>query len=323
LLAGPIERAGTFIAELRKEVVFDGEQFSRGVQLITWGLFKKMVVADRVATYVDQVFLNPDGQGLHIVFAAYLYAFQIYCDFSGYSDIAVGICRTLGMNSLRNFNSPYASRSISEFWARWHISLSTWFRDYVYLPTAYAVVRRIPGDTLLGVSVESWGYAIATSLSMLLCGLWHGASWVFVFWGGMHGAFLLVSHFSRAPRRQIVKRLKLRKLRRARHALAVILTFNLVSLSWVFFRSQTLSDACRFLGQIRVSLPSAGLAWLGFSAILVAVFSLMEYVQRNPEQCAILARLPRPLKVGAFALFVCLIIVFAVDTENEFIYSQF
>ncbi len=202
LLAGPIERAARFIPQLKAPVHFDWERVASGMRLVVWGLFKKMVIADRLAFFVDEVFRHPEGQGLQLLLAVYFYAFQIYCDFSGYSDIAVGITRVLGFESMKNFDFPYFARSITQFWSRWHISLSSWLRDYLFLPIAYAVMRRIRGEKLLAVKAETWGYFVGIFLTMLLGGLWHGASWTFVIWGGLYGVYQVFSYSGKRLRRK-------------------------------------------------------------------------------------------------------------------------
>jgi D-alanyl-lipoteichoic acid acyltransferase DltB (MBOAT superfamily) len=323
LLAGPIDRAARLLPQFRQPVSFDWERIGAGARLAAWGLFKKIVIADRLSFFVNHVFQHPDGQGLNVVFAAYFFAFQIYCDFSGYSDIAVGISRMLGFESMKNFDFPYYSRSISEFWSRWHISLSSWLRDYLFLPLAYAVMRRIPGERRLAVKAETWGYVVGTMLTMLLGGLWHGAGWTFVAWGGLYGLYQVVAYASKRPRRRWLKKIGWLRFPRLDSAWKVFATFNLVSFAWIFFRAASFRQAWRFIGQAGLHFPEGGGLHLLFNSALLAFFLVLEFFSKNMERIVFWQRWPRPLKMAGFALFCCLLIVLAVDKSNEFIYFQF
>jgi D-alanyl-lipoteichoic acid acyltransferase DltB (MBOAT superfamily) len=323
LLAGPIERASNFLPQLKRRVNFDWQGISAGFRLIVWGLFKKMIIADRLALFVDQVFKNPQDQGLNLIFAAYFYAFQIYCDFSGYSDMAVGITKILGFDSMKNFDFPYFSTSISQFWSRWHISLSSWLRDYLFLPLAYATMRRIKGEKHLAVKAETWGYFSGIFLTMLLGGLWHGASWNFVIWGGLYGIYQMISYASKRLRKKMVKKIGLQRLPRLHSALSVFVTFNLVSFAWIFFRSDSFTDAMTYIRHLGFGMAKKVSTHLLFDAILLFVFVILEYFYKNRDRIVFWQRLPRPVKMAALAFFCCLLIVFAVDNSNEFIYFQF
>lgn len=178
LVAGPIERSERLLPQFRVPVIPNENNFSSGMKLMVWGFFKKVVVADNVAIIVNQVYNNVNEyQGLPLIIATFLFAIQIYCDFSGYSDIAIGSARVMGIHLMKNFNTPYFSKSITEFWKRWHISLSTWFRDYVYIP-------------LGGNRVSKPRHYLNLFLTFLISGLWHGANWTFVIWGALHGGVL-------------------------------------------------------------------------------------------------------------------------------------
>jgi len=323
LLAGPIDRAAQLIPQLRTPVSFDWERITSGGRMIVWGLFKKIVIAARLNFFVTYVFYHPESQGLHLVFAAYFYAFQIYCDFSGYSDIAVGVSRILGFESMKNFNFPYFSKSISEFWNRWHISLSSWLRDYLFLPLAYAVMRRIKGEKLLAVKAETWGYFIGIFLTMLLGGLWHGAGWTFIAWGALYGIYLMFGYAGKRLRKKIAKKTGLQRLPRLHAAWSIFITFNLVSFAWVFFRSFSFGHALKYLSQIKFFFPPSGGAHLLFNLILLAFFLLIEYFYKNIDRIVFWQRFPRHVKMAAFAFFCCLLIILAVDKSNEFIYFQF
>jgi alginate O-acetyltransferase complex protein AlgI len=323
LLAGPIDRAAQLIPQLKAPVYFDWERITSGSRLIVWGLFKKLVIADRLLWFVTQVFRRPEGQDLYLIFAAYFYAFQIYCDFSGYSDMAIGISRILGFDSMKNFDFPYFSKSISEFWGRWHISLSSWLRDYLFLPLAYATMRRIKGEKLLAIKAETWGYFVSILLTMLLGGLWHGAGWTFVIWGALYGIYQMFAYASKRLRKRIVKKIGLQRLPRLHSALSIFITFNLVSFAWIFFRATSFSHALTYISQIRFNLPEDGSVHFIYNVILLLFFLLIEYFYKNRDRIVFWQRFPRPVKIAAFAIFCCLLLVFAMDNSNEFIYLQF
>jgi alginate O-acetyltransferase complex protein AlgI len=323
VLAGPIDRAVRFIPELKKKVNFDVERVVSGFQLVTYGIFKKMVIADRLAIFVNEIFANPVHQGIHVIFAAYFYAFQIYCDFSGYSDIAIGISRILGFKSMDNFDFPYFSKSITQFWNGWHISLSTWLRDYLFLPIAYAVMRPIKTPKRYHIKAETWGYVIGMFVTMFLGGLWHGASWTFVIWGSLHGLYLVVGYASKKARKKWVKKIKLNKVPRLRHLISVFITFNLISFAWIFFRAASFKEAITYISYIQLKVPEQGMGYMLFSLILVVIFILVELVYKNRTKITWLRQVPQVVKIAGFALFICLIIIFAVDSSNEFIYVRF
>jgi D-alanyl-lipoteichoic acid acyltransferase DltB (MBOAT superfamily) len=323
ILAGPIDRAVKFIPELKKKVTFDIDRIVSGFRLVVWGIFKKMVIADRLAMFVNEVFAKPDQQGLNLIFGAYFYAFQIYCDFSGYSDIAIGISRILGFNSMLNFDFPYFSKSMTQFWNRWHISLSTWLRDYLFLPIAYAVMRPIKQPKLYAVKAETWGYAVGMFITMFLGGLWHGPGWTFVIWGALHGLYLIVGYTTKKSRKRLVKKIKLNKIPWLRHFISIFITFNLVSFAWIFFRAETFDKALRYIGGIQLKAPAQGTVYLLYNLIMVILFIVLEILYKNRLKIKLFGKIPALVKIAGFALFVCLIIIFAVDASNEFIYFQF
>lgn len=231
LVAGPIERSGNLLHQIREEHVFDYNQAVYGMKLLTWGFFKKLVVADNLAVYVDWIYNNLHFyRGLSLIMATVFFAFQIYCDFSGYSDIARGTAKLFGVELMVNFKSPYFSASIKEFWSRWHISLSTWFRDYVYIPLGGNRVNRS----------RHYFNLVAT---FLVSGLWHGAEWTFVIWGGLHGLLQVAEQAFRPGRRKADGG----EGRGVMWWGRVIIVFLTVCLAWVFFRADTLGDAVYLL----------------------------------------------------------------------------
>ncbi len=251
------------------------------------------------------------------------YYIQIYCDFSGYSDISIGISRALGFSPPANFDYPYLSRDVSEFWRRWHITLSSWLRDYLFLPIAYAVMRKLPDGNLLGARSEAWAYAAGILVTMLLGGLWHGAAWTFVAWGALHGGFLVASYLTRRWRKRAVRVAGLHRAPRLHHVLQVFLTFNLVALAWIPFRATSFENVREYLHYMQLKLPPAGVANLLFDAALVAVLLALEYAQRNPSRFPHLQRAPLSVKAAGYAVFLVALIVLSVDSANPFIYFRF
>ncbi len=322
ILAGPIERPGHLLPQLRGRVKFDPAGVLDAAKLVAWGLFKKMVVADRLAFYVSEVFLTPKYRGLHLVFGAWFYYFQIYCDFSGYSDISVGLSRALGFSPPLNFDYPYLSRNVSQFWTRWHITLSSWLRDYLFLPITYAVMRRIPEDRWLRIKAEAWGYGVGMLVTMLLGGLWHGAALTFVAWGALHGVFLVASYATRNARKRFCKAIRVNRVPRLHHAISILVTFQLVTLAWIVFRATSFENAYTYIKYMQLRLPPAGVVNLLFDSALVVVLLALEYVQRHQADFA-LERIPLEVKAVGYALFVVVLVAFSVDTNNPFIYFRF
>lgn len=233
LVAGPIERPQNILFQFRRVHRFDVARVVSGLELMLWGFFKKICIADRLAPFVNQVYDHPHSyHGISFWIATIFFAFEIYCDFSGYSDIALGSARVIGFDLMKNFNRPYFSLSVSEFWKRWHISLSTWFRDYLYIPMGGS---RVPFARL----------CFNLLLTFLVSGLWHGASWTYVVWGGLNGFYLILElllqrGWAKAAAgsrwERVTSTFPFRCLRLA-------YTFSLICLSWVFFRANTLGDA--------------------------------------------------------------------------------
>jgi alginate O-acetyltransferase complex protein AlgI len=238
LVAGPIARYRDLAGRLRHRDL-DLGRAGDGVRRVIAGLAKKVLVANAIAPMVNEIFsLPPDALTAGPAWlAAVGFALQIYFDFSGYSDMAVGLGKLLGFDLVENFDEPYSSSSVGEFWQRWHISLSSWFRDYLFLPLAYALSRRLPEDRPLGVRAEMWSSSIAALTTAVACGLWHGVAWTFALWGAWHGLFLILEH-SRPGRRS---------LRRLGRPLRHVLTLAVVLCGWVVFRSQSVAQAGEFL----------------------------------------------------------------------------
>jgi len=275
-----------------------------------WGLLKKVVVADNLAPEVDAIFRNHESLSAPTLWVGAVYfAIQIYCDFSGYSDIAIGTARLLGFNLTRNFANPYFSRNVGEFWRRWHISLSSWFRDYVYIP--------------LGGSRTTKGrYFVNLLATFTLSGLWHGANWTFVIWGALHGLYYLPLVL-RARNRQFTSDVVAagRWLQTFREAGAVSVTFFLVLIAWVFFRARSLGHALDYLHGMFAGGWSMPTNLLGF-VYVVGLLSI-EWIQREKPHALEISGLPMPLRWTIYYLLAIVILVYRAGNNASFIYFQF
>lgn len=314
LVAGPIVRARDFIPQIRKPLFVSREMFGEGVFFIVSGLFKKAVISDYISVnFVERIFDNPGlYSGLENLFGVYGYALQIYCDFSGYSDMAIGIALLLGFRFPINFNSPYKSDSVTDFWHRWHISLSTWLRDYLYISL---------GGNRRG-KIRTY---INLILTMLLGGLWHGASWNFIVWGGLHGAALAVHKYLRS----LLKRPKHCHSAGVRRFFAVVLTFHFVCFCWIFFRNTTFEGSLTMIRQIFTSFHPelfgqlVGGYWKVF--MLMAVGYLLHWCPDSWQNACSRGMIRLPLLGQAVVLIALIYLVIQVKSSDiqPFIYFQF
>ena len=314
LVAGPIERATNLLPQFLRKREFDYDAAVDGMRQILWGLFKKVVVADNCAVYVNQVFSSYGTQsGSTLLLGAVFFAFQIYGDFSGYSDIAIGTAKLFGIRLMRNFNVPYFSRDIAEFWRRWHISLTTWFRDYVYIP--------------LGGSRVSKAKVIRnTFVIFLVSGIWHGANWTFIAWGAYHALLFLPLILLGRNRKHTDQVAESRWLPTLKETGQMLLTFVLVVTGWVIFRAESIGQAWQYLcGIVDGSLFSLPFMYVGTkkALLMVAVMSLMEWITRSKEHALQYSnKLPSWVPwLGSFAI-VLLILEFGGHSQS-FIYFQF
>jgi alginate O-acetyltransferase complex protein AlgI len=323
LLAGPIERARHMLPQFTLPTHFDHPQAVAGMEMMLWGFFKKVVIADNCARFVTVLFDEPQSHGLHgglYALGCVLFAFQIYCDFSGYSDIAIGCARLFGFDLMRNFATPYFSRDIAEFWRRWHISLSTWFRDYVYLPLGGN--RLGPGRTILNVSAV-----------FLLSGLWHGANLTFIVWGAYH-ALLFLPLMLLARNRKFVDKISPSSMwPSGPDFVRMIVTFSLVCLGWVFFRAKSLSKAFEYLANMFSNWTSAlpfdvslieepNTLTVLTTCVLIGFLILVEWAARHRME-TIGFRWPYKLHRWFQLLVVLVIMLYGEFNQSEFIYFQF
>jgi D-alanyl-lipoteichoic acid acyltransferase DltB (MBOAT superfamily) len=322
LVAGPIERPQNLLHQFYERHEFDYERVTNGLKLMTWGMFKKVVVADRLAVYVDAVYNSPqEWGGQPLAVATVFFAFQIYCDFSGYSDIAIGAAQVMGFKLMTNFNRPYHARSISEFWKRWHISLSTWFRDYLYVPLGGNRVAR-----------PRWYFNLF--VTFLVSGVWHGANWTFVAWGSLNGFYLLCSIWTRGPRARFVKLVGLDRRPALHRLVQVAVTFGLTCYAWIFFRAHSISDALYINRAIASAVldPLRGAGYvlapmpLGEVLLAVAAVAFMEIVhlfQRKRGMRAMLSERPAWFRWAVYYALAAAILLAGQFGERQFIYFQF
>lgn len=330
LVAGPIERSETLLPQLRKIARFDYKRTVSGLMLITWGLFKKVVIADRLALVVNSVYSDPSSHnGPAFVIATLFFAYQIYCDFSGYSDIAIGTARILGIDLMKNFDRPYVATSIGDFWRRWHISLSTWFRDYVYIP-------------LGGSRVATSRWMSNLMLTFLISGLWHGANWTFIIWGALHGTFLLSEHLLRKPWEWASTRVGLSARPRLCTAINIGITFCLVNIAWVLFRANTVLDAFHIFTHLHTGWGAAlQAAWnpellkgaaraigttrteLIISLLLIVLLETTQTLYARPNSSLDIRLFPAWARWTCYYAAIAAIIILGQFGPPEFIYFQF
>lgn len=318
LVAGPIERPQNILPQFYKVQYFDYSRIVAGLKLMLWGMFKKVVIADRLSVYVNAAYANPDvTDGYSLLLTTYFFAFQVYCDFSGYSDIALGTAKVMGYDLMENFRVPYIAQSIKEFWSRWHISLSTWFRDYLYIP-------------LGGNRVAKWRWYFNLIIVFLISGLWHGANWTYVIWGALHGIYLVAEvilegkfkNYSLTSAKRIIKWSK------------ILFTFHLALLAWIFFRAKSLTDAVTIIKRISLELSlfsftklHAAIIALGGSKIIFTILLLILFICIDPYMDKLVkGRVyvkERSVRWLVYASLTAALMLFGYFGEVHFIYFQF
>lgn len=331
LVAGPIERPGNLIPQLKESHKFTYDNFVKGGKHMLVGFFKKICVADMVSIYVNAIYNSPeDATALGIVIATMLFAVQIYCDFSGYTDIAIGCARIMGIRLMKNFDHPYIATSIKEFWSRWHISLSTWFKDYLYIP-------------LGGNRCKKWRHLMNVFIVFLVSGLWHGAAWTFVIWGAIHGVYQIFGNLTWKTRNKLLSKIGLSERSLGVVAVRRLFTFLLVCFAWIFFRANSISDAGTLLSilfspegwsasfaEVIASLDLGFLSDDAFAAIVMTALSILTLVfidrlltyEDEGDGSLVLVR------HGAFIYYVWIVffmwaVLLSKDMTSTFIYFQF
>jgi D-alanyl-lipoteichoic acid acyltransferase DltB (MBOAT superfamily) len=345
LVAGPIERSTNLLPQFDKIHNFSWNNITEGLKLMMWGFFKKLVIADNLAIVVNNIYNNShDFTGVHYMVATVFFAYQIYADFSGYSDIAIGGARVMGYSLMKNFDRPYASKSVSEFWKRWHISLSSWFKDYFYI-------------SLGGNRVVKWRWYFNLFLTFLVSGLWHGANWTFIIWGVLNFFYLFFSIISQNYRDKFSKMIGLNRLPHLHNFIKTNIVFLLICFAWIFFRSNNISDSLYIIKEINHSL----IEWAAkiFNLIILDKYSvfwnhnfpfriivhfinklgvtvyefgsmiffiiILEAVQVMQKKKSFGAgnKYPKLLRWSGYYFILFLIIVFGKYNQQEFIYFQF
>jgi alginate O-acetyltransferase complex protein AlgI len=351
LVAGPIERPQNILHQLHTEQHFEYQRVTDGLKWMAWGMFKKVVVADRMVLFVNPVYNDPTHHtGPALVFATLAFAIQIYCDFSGYSDIAFGSAQVMGVKLMKNFNHPYFADSISEFWRRWHISLSTWFRDYVYIP-------------LGGNRVAKPRWAFNLFITFLISGLWHGANWTYIIWGALHGSYFVLSTLTEPFWKRLSVLTRLDRRPRLKTAVSTMITFSLVTFAWIFFRAASLTDALYVVRHLVSGWPSylvqswhivreslqtaagAGLysivnalfkiltpltdesrTFIALTALALVILIVMEVLQYRGNVLEQLHQKPAYLRRIVYASLIAVILIFGTSyasVQQAFIYFQF
>lgn len=317
LVAGPIERATHLLPQIKTNRSFDYSKAVDGLRQILWGLFKKIVIADNCAQFANTIFNNStEYSGSTLVLGALFFTFQIYCDFSGYSDIALGTARLFGIELLRNFAFPYFSRDIAEFWRRWHISLSSWFKDYLYIP-------------LGGSKGGMWMKIRNTFIIFLISGLWHGANWTFLIWGLLNAIYIMPSIIFKTNRNNIEIVAKGKYFPSLLEAISICFTFCLTLFAWIFFRATNVSHAFNYVSTIfSLSLFSKpyfeGIDKIQPTIFLIAIFVVIEWLGReNQYAIADLAtKCNKPIRWAIYYAIILSIYIFA-GSDQQFIYFQF
>lgn len=316
LVAGPIERATHLLPQIKRKRQFNYHQVTDGMRQVLWGLFKKMVIADNCAIYANEIFSTYETQsGSNLVLGAIFFTFQIYGDFSGYSDIALGTARMLGFDLLKNFNYPYFSRDIAEFWRRWHISLSSWFKDYLYIP-------------LGGSKGGNWMRIRNTFIIFLVSGFWHGSNWTFIVWGGLNALFIMPSIIMKTNRKNLDVVAKGRLFPSMKEGVQVVITFFLAAFCWIFFRAESVQEAFAYVYRMFTenlfsfpSLTKSAMATL----ILVGFLVVVEWISKEDNYGIekVFFKAPTFVRWSFYAFILLLLGLFMQINETPFIYFQF
>ncbi len=325
LVAGPIERPANLLPQLHAVHSFDAGRARRGLERMLWGFFKKMVIADNIGVIVNDLWTTLPSDGPTLIILATLFAFQMYCDFSGYADIAIGSAKMLGFDLMENFNRPFASRSVAEFWRRWHISLSSWLRDYLYYPLAFS-----------GKRITPLRLHLSTVVTFVLIGLWHGANWTYVIMGGLYGVYIVGGTITEKWRLYLANISMLTRVPAAHHALQIFVTFSLVSFSLIFFRAENIQQAWYFISHLGNDLGNFEPLRIWFEALQlpdkmrfaiflsgIVLMECVQYFQARSATFYVFDTYPRLFRYGWYYLLIIAILVFGYFKAQTFIYFQF
>jgi D-alanyl-lipoteichoic acid acyltransferase DltB (MBOAT superfamily) len=325
---GPIERPQQLIPQLHQSHDFNYDMVVNGLKLMLWGYFKKLVVADRLAIYVNAVYNNSEHHnGTTLIVATIFFAFQIYADFSGYTDIALGSAKLFGFNLTNNFKRPYLATSIQDFWNRWHISFSTWLRDYIFLPLAYSLTNKMKKQKYLYVSADKWIYLIAIMVTFAICGIWHGVGWTYLFWGILFGVYLTYSNWTKDFHKNIRKRFHIRKTSNFYILYKISITFILVLFAWIFFRADSLNGAFYIIKKIFTS--SGSVFYEIPSNLIFAVIGIISLIiidlkrEYYNDRLSVLYNKNPFVRIAGILFIVIVILLIGVLNGGQFIYFQF
>jgi D-alanyl-lipoteichoic acid acyltransferase DltB (MBOAT superfamily) len=326
LVAGPIERPGNLLPQFYEKHSYEDQRVMDGLKLMVWGFFKKVVVADRLALVVDQVYQDPTQfNGFPLIAGALFFGIQVYCDFSGYSDIAIGSAQVMGFRLMDNFNRPFHSTSMAEFWRRWHISLMTWFRDYVYIP-------------LGGNRVGKWRWYFNIFVTFTLSGLWHGAHWGMIIWGSLNGCYLIFSDWTKDLRGKGIQTIRLDRFPKFHRGLKIAFAFLLFCFTLIIFRSKTLSDAFYVITHLGAGLGSSegvktsmGVLYdlsfdryqLIFTLLSIVIMVLIERMEPLRNMRQMFSKKPILFRWAMYYFIILFLIFFGEYNDQAFIYFQF
>lgn len=330
---GPIQRPATLLPQIGKPREFDYDLATDGLRQILWGLVAKMVIADNISPYVDSIFLNYNSfNSSTLLLGSFMYMIQIYADFSGYSNIAIGTAKLLGFRLMQNFACPYFSRDIAGFWKKWHISLTSWFRNYIFLPLSMYVTEKISGAALI-IKSDLFAYIVASAIVWMLTGIWHGSGMTFLLWGVINGAFLIIYHAQRKPRKKLLSKLGTNNDNKVIAGLEAVITLTVILIAWVIFRADNITMAIGYLHKLfspsifhfsirDIKFLSQG-AKIAYDMMFVLIFLAFEWFQRDKQHALQFdKRISSPLR---WSIYYCLIfmIIYFRQGQNDFIYLRF
>jgi D-alanyl-lipoteichoic acid acyltransferase DltB (MBOAT superfamily) len=328
IMQGPIEKPGNIFPQFREVKSFNYEIVVEGLKLMIWGYFKKLVIADRLAIYVNAVYNNYEHHsGISLLVATIFYSFQIYADFSGYTDIALGSAKVLGFNLTNNFNRPYFATSVKDFWNRWHITLSVWLRDYLFLPLAIFFAGKFKEIKYLGVASEKWIFMFATIITFFVCGIWHGEGFNFMIWGLLFGIYLTIANWTLGFDKKVRKKTRISIKSALYRVYGVLITFTLVTFAWIFFRARNLTDAFLIIKKIYLF---SGTLYIGeMRRLLICIIEIifLIIIEMRSEY---FSTWTFPFKKGiwfqeqvVYAFLIILILLLGVFDGGQFLYFQF
>jgi len=323
LVAGPIERSNNLLPQIHQKKEFNQQRFVSGLKLIIWGFFKKLVIADRLGIYVSSIYEVPgENTGLPVILATMLFAFQLYCDFSGYTDIARGSARLMGFDLMVNFNRPMIARTIGDFWQRWHISLTTWFRDYLYFS--------LPNKNKSKTKILQWKLNMNLMITYLLMGFWHGANWTFLLFGLIHSVYMIIENSTLNFRASLIQNLGLNKAPRLLNLVSILITFGLLCFSIFFFRSPSIRESFVLISN-SLNLAHFGEALLDilknkevmFGILNIILLLVVEQYHAKHNLIMMISNKPLWIRWSIYVGFIFYVILFGIFNRQVFIYFQF